>query len=447
MHSDSELVRDTPSGALRGRVEQGVACFCAVPYAAPPTGELRFEAPQAAPAWQDLRDATKVGLVAPQAPSRLRHVMGDFERAQGEDCLTLTVWAPLESAGPRAVIVWLHGGAFMTGGGDLPWYDGARLAREGGVVVVAVNYRLGALGFLRAAGVSPGNLGLMDQAFALQWVERHIAAFGGDPGQVTLMGQSAGSLSIALLLSRPVPVNARRALLMSAPLGLPPVDPALAERVGEAFLRALDIDPQSAAAAGRAKRASVPELMRATGAAARFHAEHLAQPGDAAPPFLPVADGEFLATGHELPAAMARAAGRLDVLIGTTRDESAAFGAAVSDEAMTRRVFEDDSVAWAQRAASAGRRAFLYRFDWAPRGSALGAAHCIELPFVFGTLPAFGSAPMLAGGEPSSMEALSGRVRTSWLAFVNAGDPSLEGGFAWPAVAPAWCPCMHLSMG
>lgn len=444
MTSGFGLDIDTPSGALRGRVEQGIACFRAVPYAASPTGALRFEPPQVAAAWTGLRDATQAGAVAPQAPSRLRHVMGDFQRAQSEDCLTLTVWAPQAGEGLRPVIVWFHGGAFMTGGGDLPWYDGATLAREGGVVVVAVNYRLGALGFLRAAGVSPGNLGLMDQALAVQWVERHIAAFGGDPGQVILMGQSAGSLSIALLLSRPVPLNARRAILMSAPLGLPPIDPARAERVGEAFLQALAIDPQSAAAAERAKQASVPELVRATGAAARFHAEHFAQPGDAAPPFLPVADGHFLAPQDQHAEALARAAGRVDVLIGTTRDESAAFGAAVADEAMTRSVFEDDSVAWAHRAAAAGRRAFLYRFDWAPQGSALGAAHCIELPFVFGTHAAFGAAPMLAGGSVPSMEALSDRVRASWLSFAKAGDPAAAGPCAWPAVGPAWCPCLHL---
>jgi para-nitrobenzyl esterase len=443
--SDSELVLDTPAGALRGRIEQGVTCFRAVPYAEPPVGELRFAPPLPAARWAGVREATRPGPVAPQAPSRLRHVMGDFERAQDESCLSLTVWTPRADAQGRPVLVWLHGGAFMTGGGDLAWYDGARLAREGDVVVVGVNYRLGALGFLRAAGVSPGNLGLMDQALAVQWVARHIAAFGGDPQRVTLMGQSAGSMSIGLLLSRDVPLQACRAILMSAPLGLPPMAPERAERIGEAFLRALGVDSQAATVAEQVRRAPLPELMRATGAAARFQAEHLSPPGDLTPPFLPVADGEFLPSPDRHPVALASAAGRVDVLIGTTRDEVTAFPDA--GEAMTRGVFEDPSATWADRAARAGRRAYFYRLDWAPPGSAFGAPHCIDLPFVFGTREAFASAPMLSGGSVQSIEALSDRVRAAWLSFVKTGAPTGNGCRTWPPVGLAWRACMQLSEG
>jgi para-nitrobenzyl esterase len=441
---DTPVLLDTPAGVLRGQVAQGVACFRAVPYAAPPLGELRFAPPQPAAAWVGVRDATRPGPVAPQAPSRLSHVMGDFERAQSEDCLTLTVWAPAALSGARPVVVWLHGGAFMSGGGDLDWYDGARLASEGEVVVVAVNYRLGALGFLRAAGLCPGNLGLMDQLMAVQWVRHHIAAFGGDAQRITLMGQSAGGMSIGLLLARETPPPVQRAILMSAPLGLPPLAPAAADHIGEACVRAMGVDPQASDALAQLRRVPLGDVMRAHGAAARANAQARAEqgapPGDAAPPFLPVADGSFLPVPEALAPALARAATRVDVLVGTTRDEARAFPGA--PESMTREVFEEASAAWVDRAALAGRRAFYYRMDWAPPHSPLGAAHCIELPFVFGTASAFAGAPMLANGPRGQIDGLSQRMRAAWLAFVNTGNPA-TGAQPWPAVALASRPCLQ----
>lgn len=440
MTPDHQVLLDTAAGVLRGTVAQGVACFRAVPYAAPPLDELRFAPPRPAPAWVGVRDATRPGPVAPQAPSRLSHVMGDFERAQSEDCLTLTVWTPASMAGSRPVLVWLHGGAFMSGGGDLDWYDGARLAREGDVVVVGVNYRLGALGFLRAAGLCPGNLGLMDQLMAVDWVRHHIAAFGGDAGRITLMGQSAGGLSIALLLARQPAPPVQRAILMSAPLGLAPLPPAAAEHIGEACVRAMGVDPQASDALDQLRRVPLGEVMRAHGAAARARAQAGAQAGDAAPPFLPVADDGFLPAPEAMGHALARAATRVDVLAGTTRDEAMAFPGAPA--AMTRATFEDPTAAWVDEAARAGRQAFFYRMDWAPQGSALGAAHCIELPFVFGTIGAFAGAPMLAGGPRGQIDELSHRIRAAWLSFVKTGTPATPT-LPWPAVGPASRPCMQ----
>src|SRR5580704_6891514 len=171
----------TKAGALRGAVENGVTVFRAVPYAAPPIGALRFAPPRPVAAWQGVRDATKNGPIAPQARSRLAHVMGDFERPQSEDCLALTIWTPAVDAGRRPVLVWIHGD----------------------VVAVSINYRLGALGFLCLPGVSSGNLGLLDQVAALRFVRDNIAAFGGDPANVTVVGQSAGASSIAILMTMP----------------------------------------------------------------------------------------------------------------------------------------------------------------------------------------------------------------------------------------------------
>src|SRR5262249_9626823 len=148
-------------------------------------------------------DATKDGPIAPQARSRLSHVMGDFERPQSEDCLTLNIWTPALDSKKRPVLVWIHGGAFSSGAGSLPWYSSERFAADGDLVAVSIHYRLGVLGFLCLPGVSDGNLGLLDQIAALRFVRDEIAAFGGDPDNVTVVGQSAGAASIAILMTMP----------------------------------------------------------------------------------------------------------------------------------------------------------------------------------------------------------------------------------------------------
>src|SRR5665213_398190 len=190
----------TALGALTGSWGAGVAVFRGVPYAQPPVGERRFAPAQPFPAWSGMRDATQHGPVAPQLGAKLAGAMGNYTRPQDEDCLTLTIATPVPDAGRRPVMVWLHGGAFTTGAGSLDWYDGSNLAREGDLVFVGVNYRIGALGFLCRDGIADGNLGIGDQAAALRWVRDHIAAFGGDPARVTLVGQSAGGGAIAALL-------------------------------------------------------------------------------------------------------------------------------------------------------------------------------------------------------------------------------------------------------
>ena len=195
-------VVETASGRLRGVERDGVRAFLGIPYAAPPVGPLRFAAPVPPAAWAGERDAGAFGPAAPQQPDALVTRLGLFpEGPQAEDCLTLNVWTPA-AGGRRAVMVWLHGGAFVGGSAGVPLYDGARLAREGDVVVVTLNYRIGALGFL-ALGPGRTNLGLRDQVAALAWVRRHAAAFGGDPERVTVFGESAGAGSLCALLAMP----------------------------------------------------------------------------------------------------------------------------------------------------------------------------------------------------------------------------------------------------
>jgi para-nitrobenzyl esterase len=191
-------IAHTLQGDLQGFAANGVLNFRNIPYAAPRAGKLRFAPPQPPAAWAGLHDATTHGPIAPQPPSRLRAAMGDFDRPHSEDCLTLTIATP-STSGARPVIVWLHGGAYFTGAGSLDRYDGAHLARDGDVVFVAANYRLGALGFLHLPGVADGNMALLDMIAALRWAWANIAAFGGDPARVTLMGQSAGARGLRAL--------------------------------------------------------------------------------------------------------------------------------------------------------------------------------------------------------------------------------------------------------
>lgn len=465
---DSESRVALPQGVLRGGVAATPAgpclAFRSIPYAAAPVGALRFQPPRPPVPWAGERDACRPGPVLPQPPSRLVNVMGPLDFEQAEGALTLTVWTP-STQGRRAVVVWLHGGAFATGGGDLAWYDGSRLAAEQGIVVVAVNYRLGALGFLRAPGVCEGNLGLLDQEAALAWVRQYIEAFGGDPSQVAVMGQSAGGISIAHHLARSS-WWARRAIILSGPLSLDPQPVESAERTGAVFLRALGIDDPSAPdALVRAQAAPIGAILAAQGEAARFHVSQLGSPLDVSPPFVPVADGAVLGLPGEFAARRSQAATRVDVMIGTTREECNAFFAddprlaaldalppEVRDAAywQARRPgagvlqwlsdygtwahFEGATLGFARDAAQAGRKAFLYRFDWAPPGSRYAAAHCIELPFVFGTHEVYGDAAMLRGADPRGMHALAATIRAAVGAFVREGDPAAGSGLpSWPA--------------
>jgi para-nitrobenzyl esterase len=383
-------------GELRGHREDGITAYRGVPYAAPPIGPARFRPPQSPPSWHGIRDATRVGPAAPQPPSRLVAVMGNPRVEQDEDCLTLNVWTP--DGPPRPVLVFLHGGGFLSGSGGLDWYDGAELARRGGIVVVTVNYRLGVLGFL---SLDEANGGVRDQIQALRWIQDNIAAFGGDPAAVTVAGQSAGAISILAMLSASAAHGLfHRAILQSTPAGMRPQTAQEAATRTAEFLDVLgDGDPRTR---------PVTEILAAQQEVVRRQA-------GVEPPFQLVADGEIVGAD---PIA---AAGGVPILIGITRDEAGAYhpggdrGAELT-ESMFRRP--------AERIAERGNPAWAYQFDWCPPGSPFGACHCIELPFVFGNLPAWRDAPMLDGAVPNALVDI---VQTAWISFVRYGDPG------WPA--------------
>ena len=303
--ADPALVA-TVAGAVRGTVTAGHRFFGGIPYAAAPTGELRFAPPRPAPTWTGVRDATRPGPRCLQGP-------GAGPDPGAEDCLVLNVWTPPPGAAPRPVLVWIHGGAFVAGSGDI--YDAHRLAERGGLVVVTVNYRLGAAGFLAhpALGPDAGTAGLADQQAALRWVRDNIAAFGGDPERVTIAGESAGAMSVCDHLVAPGSRGLfHAAIVMSGPCRAQ-ADATRARRVALAWAAdAGCADPATAAACLRALPA---ERLRTPLWQLRLAGVGLSGPV-VGTPALP---------DDPMTALTGPGAAAVPLLIGTTRDEFRLF--------------------------------------------------------------------------------------------------------------------------
>jgi para-nitrobenzyl esterase len=451
----------TTAGRVRGRHEDGLAVFRGIPFAEPPVGPLRFAAPRPAAGWDGVREATAFGPPPPQAPGQELDAARIPETATG--WLTVNVWSPRAEPGAGlAVLVWIYGGAYRFGEAADPTYDGARLAREGGVVVVSFNHRVGVEGFGQLAG-APANRGLLDQVAALEWVRDNIAAFGGDPGAVTVFGESAGAGGVAALLAMP------------AAAGL--FGRAIAQSVPGTFFSPELADDVMATIAGRISRAptaadladvSPSVLVAASNQVSAAMAGHAARWGAVArtpTPFSPVVDGEVL---PRTPwAALADGAGSgIELLVGHNRDEfrlftvmsgragqitaadaDAALAAFAPDPDAYRRAFPDataeqlhDQVQsdWlfrmpshrlAEAQVAGGGRAHAYELVWAAPGSGglLGAAHGLDVPLVFGNLASGTLTALFLGPDTAGAEVVSGLFRRAWTAFATTGDPG------WPA--------------
>ncbi|MEZ5135806.1 MAG: carboxylesterase family protein [Acidimicrobiales bacterium] len=366
-------------GELRGSEHHGVVRFAGIPFTAPVTGARRFRPPEPHDGWSGVRGATAMGPIAPQQ-DLLASMMGADPEPQDEDCLFLNVYTPAVDDAHRPVMVWIHGGAFIMGSGSQVGYDGASLARRGDVVVVTVNYRLGALGFLHLAELDPsydrsGNLGILDQIAALEWVRDNIAAFGGDPGNVTVFGESAGGMSVGTLLGTPAARGLfHKAVPQSgAAQNVSPVAHAaevtrqLLEAAGVEDLDgllALDADALVAAQQQLALK-TFTDVDGQIGAGARLLL-----------PFQPVADGVVL-EGAAIDAVAAGSAAGVPVLVGTCLDEWKLFAfldpAPVDDALLETRlgkVFGDGAAAAAVYGA---RRP-------APEGALRGGGHGSRVP-------------------------------------------------------------------
>jgi carboxylesterase type B len=461
--TDSALV-GTTSGTVRGTVEDGLHVFRGVPYAAPPVGAGRWRAAVPHPAWAGVRDATRYGPTAPQPwrpdgiPAIGRHGEPPFD----EDCLTLNIWTPAADDGGRPVLVWIHGGGFLSGSGNLPVYAGDTFARDGDLVAISVNYRLGPLGLL--AGVGDENAWLTDQVAALRWIAANAAAFGGDPARITVAGQSGGAFSVAALAQHP---DSRglfgRGILQSPPAGLDLPTAAEATGATESLARLLGHD-QTEGLRGESWERLIQGTVGVLTANAAFGQWSLA--------FLPVLDAATLPADP-----MAALAGRdLDLIIGWTSEEAAfAFGFDPGYGATTR----EQVVGWAASrygdaagqlydayaAASPGAQPLdvliqVFTDDFFRRGAldlakrrarthpvhayqfeirtprldgTSNAAHCAELPFTFGNIERWGSPPIVRG-LPAAVARHATRVlHNAWIGFVRDGSPRT------PA-APDWRP-------
>jgi para-nitrobenzyl esterase len=459
----------TGSGAVRGQLRDGVASFLGIPYAASPTGPLRFRAPAPARPWDGVREATALGPTPPKPdyPAPLDELLPE-PAIPGDDWLNLNVWTPDPAPGPGGaglpVMMWIHGGGFSNGNSALPVYDGHAFARDG-VVLVSINYRLGVDGFALLPG-APANRGLLDQIAALEWVRDNIAGFGGDPGNVTIFGESAGAMSVTMLLAMPRARGLFARAITQSGSAQAVADPADAALVTKELGLTLGREPDAASLA----TVGMPELIKAQieirdalasqPDPARFGATIVAS----ALPFIPVADGD-LVPERPLDAIAAGAGSDVMLLTGTNTEEFRLFLvptglAGLLDEpglvgvlalfgvgppaaelyranrpaaspgdvlcaVLTDRYFRLPALSVAQARRGAGAApTYLYEFAWPSPVGGLGACHSLEIPFVFDNLAAEGAEPALGPQPPA---ALAEQMHAAWIGFARGGDPG------WPA--------------
>lgn len=462
--TSSTVTRRTEAGIVRGCADDGVLRFLSIPYAAPPVGENRFKEPQPVPQWTGERDATRAG---PGAPHRIKDfpaidvvpLVGTGSEG-GEDYLTLNIWAPEQAAG-RPVMVFIHGGGFVVGSKDAPVSDGTEFARSG-IVCIAINYRLGIEGWLPIPGV-PTNLGMRDMIFALQWVQRSIAEFGGDPANATVFGESAGAMATADLVTSPLAEGLFKRAIIESGHGSMVREIPVAQRLVRKLAKILKVTPDVDGfrkvdfdSAWRAmEKISKPwsiDLRDADGHEPVFGISR----------FIPVHGDDVLP--HKPIEALKNGAGKhVDVLIGTNSEEMNLYFVPTKVRAKTPglllrwllgkahpkarhaleaygwgqgkkagHVFVDamhDLVfRWpARRFAEEHKgRTHFYDFDWkspACEGQ-LGACHGLELPFVFKTLPTATGTNGFAGEAPP--QELADHIHQLWVQFAT------DGTLPWP---------------
>ena len=461
-----EPIATTTLGALRGLERGDHLAFLGVPFAKPPIGDRRFTAPEPLDPWTGTRHAIEFGDAAPQDP----FVPASFRATvpESEDCLSLNVYTPALDGARRPVLFWIHGGGFSHGSGSQAAYDGGPLTERGDVVVVTINYRVGALGYLYLGGHggdawgAAANVGQLDQIAALQWVHDNIERFGGDPGNVTIFGQSAGGVAVSTLLAMPAAnVLFHKAIAQSGTANrLGTTD--FASAVTTQYLERLgipDADPD------RLRAVEIPELLKAQGPRG---------------PLSPVVDGDSL-PDHPLQAVRDGHAAHIALMVGTARDEQKLYVAAdrpeiddaelerqalaylprraadragevvalyresrrsrglpatnndVSDAIATASRFRFPATQLAEAQAAHRPKTYLYQVDWESpaRRGALGACHAIEIPFVFGTVGKTGNDRMSGTGPEA--DRLAEQMMDAWIAFARTGEPGHDGIGAWPA--------------
>jgi para-nitrobenzyl esterase len=464
----AEPVATVTGGEVRGVAADGVAAFKGIPFAAPPVGPLRWRAPQPVAAWDGVRDATQYGHDCMQLP--FPSDAAPLGTPPSEDCLTVNVWAPADAKGKKLpVLVWIYGGGFVNGGSSPAVYDGSALARAG-VVFVSFNYRVGRFGFfahpaLPAAGEGPaGNWGLMDQQAALRWTRDNIAAFGGDPHRVTIMGESAGGMSVLNLLGAPsvrdlfhgaiiMSGGGRTASLQRDATRDRPGAPS-AEAIGLNFAKSVGVDGTDAAALARLRALPADRIVSGLNIASLF------APPSGAPTWSgPFNDGRTQATSVEAMFDRGLQA-RVPVMVGATsadigfvaaRSKEEIFAGFGANAAKARAIYDpagdgaffdvalkvggdrfmiEPARYVAGRVAEAGPPAYHYRFSYvaeSARAGSKGAAHASEVPYFLDTV-----ATKYGAATSDGDRAIARTIGAYVVNFVKTGDPNGPGLTAWP---------------
>jgi para-nitrobenzyl esterase len=457
-----DTIATTRQGKLRGTRHGGIRRFLGIPYAAPPVDDLRFRAPQSPAAWEGIRDATQPGPNAPQIHREFPAIdvvpLVGAGWVKGDDYLALNAWCPDDDGQGRPVMVFIHGGAWVLGSKDASVSDGSAFARSG-VVCIGINYRMGIDGFVPIDGV-PTNLGLRDMLFALQWVQDNAAAFGGDPSNVTVFGESAGAMSIADLIASPLAKGLFRRAIIESGHGsiVRPVE--VARRLTHKLAQLLRVTPDEqgfrSCSFEQCGQALEKVQMPTTRIDLRDH--HGRDPSFGLSRFVPVY-GDDVLPQHPLDALAQGAGAEVQVLISTNREEMNLYfvptkvrrwmfrplagwllrksepkarevlraygmgGGVRTGDAFTEALHDLVFRLPARRFAAAFRgRAHVCEFEWrspACEGQ-LGACHGLELPFVFNTLASTTGPKGFVGSAPP--QDLADRVHGLWVSFARSGE-------------------------
>jgi para-nitrobenzyl esterase len=457
------------SGRLKGRTSEGVTSFKGIPYAAPPVGNLRWRPPQPAKSWTGIRQAAEYGADCMQKP-----FPGDAAPlgvTPAEDCLYVNVWTPAGRSKRLPVMVWIYGGGFVNGGSSPAVYDGSQFAKRG-VVLVSFNYRLGRFGFFAHPALTKedptgllGNYGFMDQIAALKWVKRNIAAFGGDPGNVTLFGESAGGGSVLTMMTSPLAKGLiHKAIIESGGgrtnlMGLHYLDKPgpngspSSEAVGVAFAKSVGIEGDDAAALAALRALPADKVV------AGLNMASMGTPTYSGP----MIDGKLVTGSPEEAFARGQAAiiptiagaNSADIGFPRGRTKDALFAPFGADKERAKAAYDPDGsgkvldvgVAIAadqmmveparyvvRSITAAGKPAYEYRFSYVAesmRGKWNGAPHATEIPFVFDTVAA------RYGKDLTDADRATARAaNTYWVNFAKTGNPNGNGLPEWPAYSP-----------
>ena len=484
-------VVETTCGKIRGIEENDVKVFKGIPYAESPEGDIRFAPPRKLQPWTGVRDAFEFGDRAMQddnafalPPAMLKLFAGRELPPMSENCLVLNVWTPAVNDGrKRPVMFWCHGGAFIAGSGDSPWYEGTNLCRKGDVVVVTINHRLGAFGYLHldefggGEFASSGNAGMLDIVAALKWVRDNIAAFGGDASNVTIFGESGGGAKVSVLMAMPAAHGLfHKAIIQSGPA----VEMASRDNASETARQLLAELNLSSDRVSELRRIPALELAKAQAAVLK-KVSMMSFANRRRVGFNPVVDGEHLPGGPFAPTAPVISA-NIPLMIGTNKDEMTLFFGFAPwldgmDEAGMRqrvqmfvgeqaeRIIEpykrarpNDSlrdlvlaiatdhamripslIIADRKVAQHGAPVFVYMFTWETPvlDGKLKSPHALEIPFVFDTVQTSG----LTGDSPTRF-ALAEKMSRTWLAFARTGNPNNERIPNWPPYSAAQRPTM-----